>query len=736
MAIDESQHYGQAPWMVMPEGPVQDDRSDMIRERPEIPEARRRLVARIQEEIRADKAKWAPDFKRMKEDMEYAHLGARTAWFKSGKYVANLVQRHVNGKVSAIYAKNPKTVVRRKKRRDFKFWDGSIEQMNVAMQTVAAAGPMIQQAEMMGATAMLAPQIQIAMQILQDAAQGMAKRKEIDGIAETLELLHAYFVGEQNPQFKRQMKQMVRRAVTAGVGYVKLGFQRRMEFSENTTKRIAELETRLAGMTRIAKDIQDNEITEDDPEAEALRLQLQALKSQPDVITYEGLVYDFPQPTAIIPSRFCYQLDGFLGAPMVHEEIPMTVDEIKAVFNVDLSHASFTPYYSGNPVRDKSVDKTKCEAMVYVTYNKDEGLVYVTVDGYEDFLREPAPPEIKTDRFWPWYTYTLNDVADPNTIFPPSDVRLLMPMQDEYNRARQALREHRKAALPAWVTRRQALTDEDVQKLQMKPVGAVLELDGLQPTQKVEDLLQPLKSPAIDPALYDTSFLFDDFQRVGGSQEANLGGISGGTATESSIAESSRMSGLQSNIDDLDDMLSQLARGAGQILLSEMSEQQVIEIVGPGAVWPEMTVAEISKEIYLEIEAGSSGRPNKTLEMQNWKAMAPILQSSPGVKPSWFVRETIRRLDDRLEFSDAYDDTLPSMMMLNRMKQMTAAQPDKDPNNQGGEGSDNGQKPPGDQSAGPESDAGLQPQMDGGAAGGMVGGAGMNGGMGQPVPFA
>src|SRR3546814_7077290 len=75
---------------------------------------------------------------------------------------------------------------------------------------------------------------------------------------------------------------------------------------------------------------------------------------------------------------------------------------------------------------------------------------------------------------------------------------------------------------------------------------------------------------------------------MAGSKEANLGGAAGATATESSIAEGSRISSLESNTDDLDELLTTLARATGQLMLMELSVEKVIEIVGPGAAWPNL----------------------------------------------------------------------------------------------------------------------------------------------------
>src|SRR3546814_7258708 len=101
--------------------------------------------------------------------------------------------------------------------------------------------------------------------------------------------------------------------------------------------------------------------------------------------------------------------------------------------------------------------------------------------------------------------------------------------------------------------------------------------------------------------LYETNGIFEDILRIAGSQEANLGGAAGATATESSIAEGSRISSLESNTDDLDELLTTLARATGQLMLMGLSVEKVIEIVGPGAAWPNLDREAIVSEIFLEI---------------------------------------------------------------------------------------------------------------------------------------
>jgi hypothetical protein len=209
----------------------------------------------------------------------------------------------------------------------------------------------------------------------------------------------------------------------------------------------------------------------------------------------------------------------------------------------------------------------------------------------------------------------------------------------------------------------------------------------------IAQVLQTMPMPGVDPNLYETGQLFTDIQLVIGSQEAQFGGTSKATATEASIAEGSREAGVGSNVDDLDAFLTDIARASGQVLLREMSQEKVLEIVGPGAMWPQMSLEEIADEIYLEIEAGSSGKPNQVQEIRNWREMLPFLVQMPGIQPMWLARETLRRLDDRMDLTDAIAENVPAIVAMNRMAQ-PMGQDGVDPNAQGPEGGNNGPQAP------------------------------------------
>ena len=629
------------------------------------------------------------------------------------RYVANVILRHVQQRTATIYGKNPTFTARRNKRMNSTIWDGTPEQLQAAQETMSAAMPQAPMAD--PATGMVMPpppppppeQILVAQAVMADAQQAMERDKLLDKVAETLELLFKHEINEQPVPFKVSMKAIVRRALIAKVGYVKVGYSRVMGLRPEVEAELNDMSEQLATIERLAADLADGETQHDNPQAEQLRLAIAGLQKDGQVVLREGLLLTYPYSTAIIPSISCQQLRGFVGAEWVAEEYLLTADRIKEIYHVDIrqgaSGSTSNRPSSARAYIDQPFDRARrgdddgdenTRFCVWEIYNKADGLVYCVCDGYADFLAEPSAPDVYLERFWPWFIFTTNEVYDETNLFPPSDVELIRDMQLEINRARQGLREHRRAARPKTVARTGVLEPADKAALEGAKANAVVEVQGLPDNMKVEDALVAWSGPQINPALYETDSIYQDILRVAGMQEANLGGTAGGTATESQIAEGSRVSATTSVIDDLDEMLTEMARAIGQVLFSEMGQETVKAIVGEGAAWPELSRDEIAREIFLDIEAGSSGRPNRAQEIQNATQMVPLLMQIPGISPEWMAREMLRRLDDRMELSDAFAPGLPSIQSLNGAKNVSVGA--NGPNSQGPQGQANtqGTEPP------------------------------------------
>lgn len=685
------------------DGALSADGGAIQRDAPDPPEARRALVAQMTANVSEARAYWAKGaFARMIEDMRFAagrqwpgmDAPADAKMFvdeTQDRYVANIVLRHLHNRTAALYGKNPTIVARTKERLLSSVWDGQMSSLQAATVAVQSGVP-----DPMSAA------------VVQDAMKVMAEKTRLNKVGKTLELLFNHEISEQPLNFKVQMKATVRRALTTGVGYVKLGFQRVMGQTPDVAQETETVARQLAALERLAADRADGELDDTSAQMEQLRLVLKELAAKTEIVVREGLTFTYPHSTAIIPDRSVQQLRGFVGAEWVAEEYFLKADQIKEIYKRDVSvaapgtdgplpklyertqHHQYRPSEAGSPSGLR--DRGGAYHCVWEIYNRADGLVYVVCDGYPDFLTEPAAPDVKLETFFPWFPFVVNEVYDDDTVFPPSDVRLMRDQQLELNRGRQGLREHRRAARPKTFARKSVLSTDDKDALQESKAHDVIELEGLMPSEKIQDVLQPYSGPPIDPTLYDPSPVYEDYQRVLGQQEANLGGTSGATATEAAIAEGSRASGASSVVDDLDEFLTELVRNAGQVLLSECSPEKVKLVVGPGAVWPDLSRAEIMREVYLDVEAASTGRPNKAAEIQNAQLIFPMLMQIPGLSPEWMAKEMLRRLDDKLDLTDAFAAGLPSIQMMNATAQALApdaAASGADPRAQGGQGAGN-----------------------------------------------
>jgi hypothetical protein len=691
-------------------------------EAPEPPERVLKHVARITQTIKDDKEHHSKAFTQMKTDMFMAMKGRSKDWSEDN-YKANFLGRHVKTKTAALYAKNPKATAKRAERLDFAVWDENPESLMMAFQTVQLAVVMQQEAAaqppeidpVSGATFTTVPQMppgfEEAQAIIADFQQGTAYRKEIEKIGKTLEILFARALRDQEPiDFKTAAKQMVRRACTTGVGYVELGFIRELGPRSGLSEQLADSRVRLDHLKRLMTEMSEGDITIDQAEVSELEASLLALQNEPEIVQREGLVFDFPASTKVIPDKLCRSLVGFIGARHLTIEYLFTTDEVKEMFpdadlklgyneydadgrsltkpaQIEMTFSSDVGDMEDGEIDQATDTKGKGLVCVWKHYDKPSGLVYYVADGYKGWLREPAAPDVFVEKFWPVFALTFNAVESEDALFPPSDVYLLSDQQNEHNRSRQGMREHRDAARPRWATRKGLLDDNDKEALKNAKPFDVVELNADAATP-LEQILEPLPVPGVDPNLYETGQFFSDVQIVGGGQESTYGGLAKATATESAIAANSTAASDGSSTDDLDSFLTMVARASSQILLNEMSAEQVMAICGPGASWPEMTLAQIASELFLEVEAGSSGRPNQAIEIDNFTKMAPHIMAIPGISPVELAKEALRRLDDRMDLTKMLVPGLASIIAQNGMATAGSGQPASDPSMQGAEGSD------------------------------------------------
>jgi hypothetical protein len=239
------------------------------------------LVGSLTDMVKQAKTHWSKTFKQMEDDQRFCagqqwpedpKKSAYNDTYDDDLYVANITLQHVQKRVAALYAKNPKAVAKKRQRLLATTWDGSLESLAQAESTVKQA-----QAALMGLPAgvpgmppgglpgapgtplppgangsgppppgappgmpgmpMMAPppppmpgpaEMMNAQAVLADAQAVKQQMQMLNKIGRTLEILYDYEISEQTPSFKSAMKMTVRRAATSGVGWTRLGFQRLM----------------------------------------------------------------------------------------------------------------------------------------------------------------------------------------------------------------------------------------------------------------------------------------------------------------------------------------------------------------------------------------------------------------------------------------------------------------------------------------------------------------------------
>ncbi len=619
--------------------------------------SKRANVKEWQTRITNDKKKYENDFKRMVENINFARGLQREGQDSpdTDRYVANVTLRNINQKVAVLYARNPTAEWQKRKRLNFQVWDGKLETLVPVAQSLIAGGQP-------------SPQ-QVA--LIMDYLHGTQHEAMIEKVGETLQIAYQYQIDEHDPDFKEQMKSLIRRVCTCGVGYTSIAFARDVESILRSSGPENTLTEQAKRALQLSQELEDTD-PDTSPKSEQLRSLLAAMamsmgQGGDEYSVKERLVFDWLPSTAVIPDSNCTCLRGFVGAQYITIEYLLPLETVNAYFETDVSTGGGVTLYKGEgnaqqtTLQEQQNDPDfKPKVTLWRVLDKRSKTDFYLVQGWKDYIREPETVSPCVPGFWPIGALTFNETESlPNskaTIFPPSDVELMRPMQKEYNRMREELRKHRNANAPKYVTQKGWLSKDDKAKLMNAESNSVIEVEGVPPGGDVAKGLATLQHPPIDPAVYDVNTCYFDILNVIGAQDANFGQPNPqGTATGQSIAEQSRNTGISSNIDDLDDFLTWLANCGGSLWMQESSQETNQQVVGPGAAWPAMPEerAQFLNSVYLKHRAASSGRPNKVGDLQNWQMIAPVLQAA-GANPMFMVRETLRRVDDQLDAEDAF----------------------------------------------------------------------------------
>lgn len=516
-----------------------------------------------------------------------------------------------------------------------------------------------------------------------------AKHRERKAFAATIELV-VQSLWRQG-RLKHHARRAVRSALSIGIGWLKASWQERTGIDPVSDRQANDLRQMIERAQRLREQMDEASAPDEATVAEYER-QLAVIEAQAEEVIARGFAIDLVAAEDLTVSAEAPSVSEYLDSPWIAHRMFLPVDTAAAMLKLsEKDVAQAEKWYPRKPVmrgddapgalRDDAIRAEDADAFVSSSgsgtgehgcdephlciieiWHREGNVVLTVVRGLRKWGRPPWMPK-KTTRFYPFFAIAISPVDGQR--HPQSLVSRSYKLQDEYTSVRSAFRMHRKRALPGVLFDATAMTPEEVKKIEGSTQQEYTGLKPTRPGQPIQNAFFPKPYAQVDPALYDTSPILADMERIWGVQEA----LSQSTQVEKTATEAEiQQSGFQARTgamrDVIDEALSDLATYTAEVALANMDLADVQEIAGPDAYWPEgLSSDELAALVNVEIRAGSSGKPNVQAERQAWSATMPVIQSSimqigqlRGSSPDdianaleELVRETVNRSGDRLD---------------------------------------------------------------------------------------
>jgi hypothetical protein len=493
---------------------------------------------------------------------------------------------------------------------------------------------------------------------VQDGQYEVVKR-----FCKTLELVLRRLLVKDG-RLKKRAKSNVRATMTTGVGWLKVLYQRDYKTDPIIQNRIADIQDNIKRMEYLSSEVASDNAADREAKKAELVEQLKALQAHIEVAVAEGMVIDrVMTEDMLVLDDAIRDFDMYQQARALAHGIWFSKESYAEMFGHDAPTGATTYKQPSEEKDGKSGEDLGAEFVrVWEIWDRISQTIYTMVEGASGFCRPPYQPRRQGERWYPFFALGFNLVD--GQFMPLSDVALLKELQDEYNTTRTNFAEHRAENIPGTVVRSGGqLTPEDIERIKNRKINEtiIVEGDGNRP---LSDDIQNISGTAIDPAVYDVTPIRSDMDMVAGIGDASRSNlIQPKTATEAEIMREGLMSRTAERQDANEDFMQEICQYSAEILLQELTTAQVQRIAGVAYTWPVMSKNEIFDLVNIEIRAGSTGKPNRMRERQQWLEFLPRLQEAvvkimelraqgqndlaQGLIE--MLKETLKRFDERLD---------------------------------------------------------------------------------------
>lgn len=503
---------------------------------------------------------------------------------------------------------------------------------------------------------------------------------------------------------KTRMKSTVRAAMTCSFGNVKVTYQRERTEDPIIRSRIEDTQDNISRVEALMLQL-------DDPgakgEQEAIKQELEqtmaGLNEKVEIVAGEGITVDRVLTEHLLVDPSVAEFWDYKQADYIIQLIPTKKSTAEGDYKMKLDKAKTysdptmaAPNEGGKVFSGgDSTDSSDCMICICEIWDKRSQRVYTLVEGCDFFLRPPYSPPRVGKRWYPFFLLPFQTV-DGNFV-GPSLVDLTERLQKEHNDTRDKENAHRDLVKPGWVAGSD-VNEKTIKRYEDSVLGEITIMDS--EGKNIQQMIMPKQHPAIDPAVYDTSKVRYDWEQVSGMQDAARSSVvQAKTATEASIMQQSLSGRVSEMRDQVEDCVTDMYQYAAEILLQEMTQQQVERIMGPHKMgplmqttvdpltgqpieapavdpgtgepiqvviepsydWPQLSREEVFDMVQIKIRAGTTGEPDKMEQQETWIKLMPVIQplitqimdlQLKGVDTTSLealLKETVARFDDKLD---------------------------------------------------------------------------------------
>lgn len=263
----------------------------------------------------------------------------------------------------------------------------------------------------------------------------------------------------------------------------------------------------------------------------------------------------------------------------------------------------------------KRMDSDIDRVTVYEFYDLKAGTVCAFTEGASDFLIDPRPMPYAFGHPFEF----IGNYEIPGDFYPMGDLEMIEGVQQELNKTRSQMMNHRKKYGRKYLFRASALSPEGREGLESNYDNVAIEV--VDDNMPLQDIILPVPITPMSSDLYQYSDIVEaDIDRISGVNEYGRGGSSEmkRTATEAAMIQDAANARSADKLAVIEVSIGRIASKVLALAQQYMTGTQVARIIGSESqqLWIEFSYEDIAGEFDFSVEGGSTQPQNETFRRQ------------------------------------------------------------------------------------------------------------------------